>query len=76
MIPPLILSRNQFAKNQLFMIISGNDYEQINDYLLQNSTFIKQQFDENFFKKQAQYFLENERQEELESKSIDHMIGQ
>ena len=49
------------------MIISGNDYEQINDYLLQNSTFIKQQFDENFFKKQAQYFLENERQEELES---------
>ena len=64
---PLILSRNQFAKNQLFMIISGNDYEQINDYLVQNSTFIKQQFDENFFKKQAQYFLENERQEELES---------
>ena len=63
---PLILSRNQFAKNQLFMIISGNSYEQINDYLDQNKTFIKQQFDDNFFKKQAQYFLENQRQEELE----------
>ena len=58
------------------MIISGNDYEQINDYLVQNSTFIKQQFDENFFKKQAQYFLENERQEELESEIYSHMIGQ
>ena len=64
---PLILSRNQFAKNQLFMIISGDNYQQINDYLVQNNKFIKQQFDENFFKKQAQYFLDNERQEELES---------
>tara|TARA_B100000900_G_scaffold300492_1_gene259045 strand:- start:754 stop:1764 length:1011 start_codon:yes stop_codon:yes gene_type:complete len=71
---PLILSRNQFAKNQLFMIISGDNYQQINDYLLQNNTFIKQQFDENFFKKQAQYFLDNERQEELES-SIYNSYG-
>ena len=71
---PLILSRNQFAKNQLFMIISGDNYQQINDYLLQNNTFIKQQFDENFFKKQAQYFLENKRQEELES-SIYNSYG-
>ena len=64
---PLVLSRNQFAKNQLFMIISGDNYNQINDYLLKNNSFIKQQFDENFFKKQAQYFLDNERQEEIES---------
>ena len=71
---PLILSRNQFAKNQLFMIISGDNYQQINDYLVQNNTFIKQQFDENFFKKQAQYFLDNERQEELES-SIYNSYG-
>ena len=63
---PLILSRNQFAKNQLFMIISGNSYDQINDYLDSNKAFIKKQFDDNFFKKQAQYFLDNQRQEELE----------
>ena len=68
---PLVLSRNQFAKNQLFMIISGDSYNQINDYLLKNNSFIKQQFDENFFKKQAQYFLDNERQEELESDLYD-----
>ena len=68
---PLVLTRNQFAKNQLFMIISGDSYQQINDYLQQNNTFIKQQFDENFFEKQAQYFLENERQEELESNLYD-----
>jgi len=65
---PLILSRNQFAKNQLFMILSGNSYDQINDYLIQNKSFIKEQFDNNFFEKQTKYFLENERQEELEVK--------
>lgn len=65
---PLILSRNQFAKNQLFMILSGNSYDQINDYLIQNKSFIKEQFDDNFFEKQTKYFLENERQEELEVK--------
>ena len=53
------------------MIISGDNYNQINDYLLKNNSFIKQQFDENFFKKQAQYFLDNERQEELESDLYD-----
>lgn len=65
---PLILSKNQFAKNQLFMILSGNSYNHINDYLIQNKSFIKEQFDNNFFEKQTKYFLENERQEELELK--------
>lgn len=63
---PLILSRNQFAKNQLFMILSGSTPDQIKDYLVANDEFIRNQFDENFFSKQSQYFLENERQEELE----------
>jgi len=63
---PVILSKDQFAKNQLFMILSGTNYEQIKNYLALNKEFIKDQFDENFFKKQSQYFLENERQEELE----------
>lgn len=63
---PVILSKDQFAKNQLFMILSGSNSEQIEDYLVLNNEFIRNQFDENFFKKQSQYFLENERQEELE----------
>ena len=63
---PVILSRDQFAKNQLFMILSGSNTEQIKDYLDKNNDFIRSQFDENFFKKQAQYFLENERQEGIE----------
>jgi|TARA_B100001093_G_scaffold520323_1_gene614690 hypothetical protein len=63
---PITLSKDQFAKNQLFMILSGNDFDQIQDYLLLNNEFIRNQFDKNFYKKQSQYFLENERQEELE----------
>ena len=47
------------------MILSGSNSEQIEDYLVLNNEFIRNQFDENFFKKQSQYFLENERQEEL-----------
>jgi len=63
---PVILSKDQFAKNQLFMILSGSTPDQIKDYLVANNEFIRNQFDENFFSKQSQYFLENERQEELE----------
>ena len=63
---PVVLSKNQFAKNQLFMIISGKDAEQIKLYFENNGEYIKKMFDDNFFSKQAQYFLENERQEDIE----------
>ncbi len=64
--PPVILSRDQFAKNQLFMIISGSDSSMIKDYLIENGEWIKQQYDENFDKKQSKYLIDAQHQEEKE----------
>ena len=64
---PVILSKDQFAKDQLFMIISAKDENQVEEYLESNGDYIKKMFDDNFFSKQAKYFLQNERQEEVEA---------
>ena len=67
---PVILSRDQFAKNQLFMILSGAKTSDIKEYLLKNGDSIKNEFDQNFDKKQSQYFLTSKRQEELEAQLL------
>jgi len=67
---PVILSRDQFAKNQLFMILSGAKTSDIKEYLLKNRDSIKNEFDQNFDKKQSQYFLTSKRQEELEAELL------
>ena len=67
---PVILSRDQFAKNQLFMILSGAKTSDIKEYLLKNRDSIKNEFDQNFDKKQSQYFLTSKRQEELEAQLL------
>ena len=58
---PVVLSRDQFAKNQLFMILSGYKESDIREYLKRNGSSIKNEFDENFDQKQSQYFLESKR---------------
>ena len=63
---PVILSKDQFAKNQLFMIISGSDSDSIEEYFLDNGEWIKNQYDENFDKKQSKYLIEAQHQEEKE----------
>lgn len=67
---PVILSRDQFAKNQLFMILSGAKTNDIKEYLIKNGNSIKNEFDKNFDKKQSQYFLTSKRQEELEAQLL------
>ena len=67
---PIILSRDQFAKNQLFMIMSGEKTGDIKEYLIRNGSTIKDEFDQNFDKKQSQYFLTSKRQEDLEEQLL------
>jgi len=67
---PIILSRDQFAKNQLFMIMSGEKTDDIKEYLIRNGSTIKDEFDQNFDKKQSQYFLTSKRQEDLEEQLL------
>ena len=67
---PVVLSRDQFAKNQLFMILSGYKESDIREYLQRNGSSIKNEFDENFDQKQSQYFLESKRQEDIETQLL------
>ena len=67
---PVVLSRDQFAKNQLFMILSGYKESDIREYLKRNGSSIKNEFDENFDQKQSQYFLESKRQEDIEAQLL------
>ena len=64
--PPVIISRDQFAKDQLFMIISGSDSSMIKDYLTKNGEWIKEQYNENFDKKQSRYLTKAQHQKEKE----------
>ena len=67
---PIVLSKDQFARNQLFMIMSGAKESDIREYLLRNGSAIKKEFDENFDNKQSQYFLDSKRQEDIEAQLI------
>ena len=67
----VILSQDQFAKNQLFMIISGSDSDSIKEYFLDNGEWIKSQYNANFSKKQSQYLLEAQHQEDKESMLLE-----
>ena len=68
---PVILSQDQFAKNQLFMIVSGSDSDSIEEYFLENGEWIKSQFNANFDKKQSKYLLEAQHQEDKESMLLE-----
>ena len=68
---PVILSKDQFAKNQLFMIVSGSDSDSIKEYFLENNEWIKSQYNTNFDKKQSQYLLETQHQEDKESMLLE-----
>ena len=68
---PVILSKDQFAKNQLFMIVSGSDSDSIKEYFLENNEWIKLQYNTNFDKKQSQYLLETQHQEDKESMLLE-----
>ena len=67
---PVVLARDQFANNQLFMIMSGYKESDIRQYLEKNGSSIKNEFDNNFDQKQSQYFLESKRQEDLENQLL------
>jgi len=67
----IIFSENQFNKNQLFMIISGNNIEEIKSALSGKSEWIKSHFDELFEKKQKKFLFGNDRQNNLTEHFLD-----
>jgi len=61
----IIFSEDQFGRDQLFMIISGNSIADIKQELEAKSEFIKSYFDKIFEKKQKKYLFGNDRLKKL-----------
>ena len=62
----IIISKNQFAMNQVFMIIGSKEINELQNFADKNAEFIKEQFDQNFINKQSQFILQSKRQEIIE----------
>lgn len=63
----IIISKNQFAKNQIFMIIGSKEINELQNFAEKNAQFIKEQFDQNFINKQSQFIIQSKRQEMIEN---------
>ncbi len=63
----VIFTFDQFANNQIFMIISGANEETIMNELEGKETWIKKQFDSILVKKQKKFLLESARRKKVES---------
>lgn len=70
----IIFSEDQFGRGQLFMIISGNTIDDINNALLGKSEWIKSYFDQIFIKKQQKYLFGDDRLKKL-SKEFKQKYG-
>jgi len=70
----IIFSEDQFGRDQLFMIISGETIGEINDALLEKSEWIKSYFDKTFIEKQKKYLFGNDRLKKI-SKEFKQKYG-
>ena len=67
----IILSENQFAKNQLFMIISAPDEQLMMESLDGQENWIKSLFEEKYDRRQKTYLFRDARQNDFENKLME-----
>ena len=65
-----IFSEDQFAQNQLFMILSGISVDDIIQNIYGKELWIKDQFDEKFNRRQKKFLFQDLRREEIEEKLL------
>ncbi len=70
----IIFSEDQFGRDQLFMVISGETIDEIKNALLEKSEWIKSYFDKIFIEKQQKYLFGNDRLKKL-SKEFEENYG-
>lgn len=66
--PAVFLTHDQYAQDQLFMILSARDKEHLIDELAKRSAWIKKKFDDLFDLRQRVYLFERVCQEDIENK--------
>lgn len=64
----LILTKDLFARDQMVLFISGQDYHQIMDQAEIQGNWIKSNFDELYVKRQTKHLFESARQKKLEKR--------
>ena len=67
----IIISENQFAKNQLFMIISAPDEHLLMESLRGKEYWIKSLFEEKYDRRQGTYLFGDARQNDFENRLMD-----
>jgi len=67
----IILSENQFAKNQLFMIISAPDEQLLLESLGGQENWIKSLFEEKYDRRQETYLFRDARQNDFENRLME-----
>ena len=67
----IILSENQFAKNQLFMIINASDEQLMMESLDGQENWIKSLFEEKYDRRQGTYLFGDARQNDFENRLMD-----
>ena len=65
-----IFSEDQFAQNQLFMILSGVSVDDIIQNIHGKELWIKDQFDKKFNRRQKKFLFQDLRREEIEEKLL------
>ena len=66
-----IFSEDQFAQNQLFMILSAVSVDDIIQNIRGKELWIKNQFDEKFNRRQKKFLFQDLRREEIEEKFLN-----
>lgn len=66
----IIFTKDQFARDQLFMILAANTREELQKSLAGKEDWIKGEFDKLFFERQSKFFFENARMVKLEKKYL------
>ncbi len=66
----IILSENQFAKDQLFLILSGKNQESLYQSLKDKKMGIKSIFEEKYNRRQKSFLFSDARKNELESELL------
>lgn len=64
----LIFTKDQFARDQLFMILAADNSEELARSLEGKEDWIKGEFEKLFYERQSRFFLEKARMEKLEKK--------
>ena len=65
---PVLLSKDLYAKNQLFLVINARDQFQLSATVESKKELIRDQYEEQFINRQSKYLFDSHRREDVEER--------